>query len=333
MKINTLKNTYHFIPLFLRLSNKILFLGSKDARSIWKEANTILASYNLKPDEIYFKKIKYYTTGLRITNEWFSTLRGYKTSRNEDLAGMFFGGATPVFDAIFDELNLSYKEVIEYLNALDGKTSTDIQILFKVFFDKLHKQLSNKEDFNHYFDLVKTAQLESTRQTNSSIPVSELRKITFEKGGYSLLLCRSILDNPMKDNEKKAIYHLGALIQLANDLFDIYEDLDKNIITLPIALKDISAMKQEYLDLTNLTISLFKELDYPTKNIYRFLLQMMIIISRGFVCLDHFENLQKQNIVLFPPENLKRKQLICDMEKPYNLLKSIEYTIRWKYSC
>jgi len=54
-----------------------------------------------------------------------------------------------------------------------------------------------------------------------------------------------------------------------------------------------------------------------------------LVICRGFVCLDKLEKNEKLTDNLFSIENYKRKDLICDMSKPINFLKAINYYAKY----
>ena len=61
------------------------------------------------------------------------------------------------------------------------------------------------------------------------------------------------------------------------------------------------------------------------KNIEKFLKIISLGIARVYVCLDQFEVLQFKNNGQFDVASYRRKELICDMQKPKNQLKTIQY--------
>ena len=72
-------------------------------------------------------------------------------------------------------------------------------------------------------------------------------------------------------------------------------------------------------------------MNFESKNVVRFLDMIMPVVNRGFVCIDQFEKLEKNNNGVFEPKKFSRKQLICDMEKPVNLLRTFVYTYKNTY--
>jgi len=56
--------------------------------------------------------------------------------------------------------------------------------------------------------------------------------ITYFKGSVSLLFYHSALDEAVPESEEKMLCALGQLLQLVNDIFDVYKDRQNNIKTL-----------------------------------------------------------------------------------------------------
>ena len=77
---------------------------------------------------------------------------------------------------------------------------------------------------------------ESKKLVNPNLSKAEVEKIAFQKGGYSALLFRSILKHPIIVDEEKALYQLGAVGQVLDDLFDLW-CLSKARIKLSIPVK------------------------------------------------------------------------------------------------
>ena len=93
---------------------------------------------------------------------------------------------------------------------------------------------------------------------------------------------------------------------------------------------DLQHLVAQYTFISTLTqlIAQFKSLDYSKKNIEKCLMEISTITSRGMVCLNQLIVLQKEKGV-FNIENYMRKELICDMEKFRNILKSFKYSVQF----
>jgi len=320
-----LKTIYLFRQL-LYLGFHLRYRGNDDARLIMKAANGVLSPHNLSLDLKFYKPIRHYTTGLRITNLWFSTLRGYACSNDEIMAGRYLGAMTPLFDELFDANELCERGIRDAISS--DYPDNEIIIILQAFRERLLGLVKNREFVGQTLDKIIESQLSSLRQKSHNITHDEISQITFDKGGNALLACRSILDHPMDEIEENAVYKLGALVQMCNDVFDVLEDTQKGIKTMVDGIPDLTSFKSEYQDLIISVMLSFGKANYKKSNLRKFYTQMMLIISRGLVCIDHLQKSQRENNGVFDPSNMSREQLICDMEKPGNLLKSIKYTLR-----
>ncbi len=151
------------------------------------------------------------------------------------------------------------------------------------------------------------AQQKSLKQKDNSISISALEKITLAKGGSSFLYYRACLENAPKQTEKDLIYHLGGLMQLGNDIFDVYKDYQDNIHTLATKTTDIKDLRRYFQQELDKTFELAEACSYSSKNIRKFLKIISLGIARVFVCLDQFEELQKIAMGNLKLKNIEEK--------------------------
>jgi hypothetical protein len=108
--------------------------------------------------------------------------------------------------------------------------------LFNECVDNLKRSFS-EEEFDLFLRLVRiehVSQLMSISQhSNEPLSQESLRKITFSKGGIALLTIMYLMAPHMKQKERKAIYELGGVMQIIDDIRDTKEDLLCGIQTLP----------------------------------------------------------------------------------------------------
>ena len=254
-------------------------------------------------------------------------------SWKERNASTYQGALTGLFDDFFDKRNLSEKHIREMMDFPDKyNPGNSNEELFVNFLTRVIDNLSNYIFFKEAFDKVFTAQVESLKQKNKNINKNEIIEISFAKGGYSVLYYRSVFSNIMLKKENEAIYNLGALAQLGNDIFDVYKDHKQNIRTLVTTSKNINEVREVFIKQISLTFEMFKKLDYKKKNINFFLRKMYLgIFCRCMVCLDQLEVLQTKTDNAFTPDEYSRKDMICDMEKPVNIFRAIYYFIKMRY--
>ncbi len=125
--------------------------------------------------------------------------------------------------------------------------------------------------------------------------------------------------------EEQLFYHAGALLQLENDLFDVYRDHRDGISTMVTKCSSISALRRLYLERWKLVKQSLAATRFSPRGKKRFLEILCGLVSRGLVCLDMLQKRETENRGLFDPSAFTRKQLICDMEKPVNLLRTLHY--------
>ncbi len=276
------------------------------------------------------KKINsYYGLGVpAILGESFCTLRGYKMTNNERECSTLSGALTGLFDDLFDKNKTDNKLIEQLLNYPDSfvpindnqKLSLEI---YKLFLNKLvNKELSRK-----FINEIYKVQLDSIKQESNSITNEEIIDITYRKGGYSVLFFRSVYKHNLNNVEYDAFYQLGALMQLGNDIFDVYKDFQNGINTLVTRTEDIKVLRNYFIKEQIKTNNLLINLNYPSKNKILFLNKVSLALSRCYVCLDQFEKLQNNSNNEFKLSDYSRKELICDMEKPFNILKSLMYFV------
>jgi hypothetical protein len=149
------------------------------------------------------------------------------------------------------------------------------------------------------------------------------------KGGTSLLFYRSAFGEITDEAEKEMLYRLGGLGQLENDIFDIFKDSNDAINTLATITQTIKDLQEIYISEYNEVVNLIRKTKYNEKNKQDFQKIVSLIFARGWVCLNYLKKAEQTSNNVFLPISYTRRQLICDMEKPCNILRSIHYFAKW----
>jgi hypothetical protein len=173
--------------------------------------------------------------------------------------------------------------------------------------------------------MVHRSQSDSRLQKANHPGEEALRRITFDKGGFSVLFYMSFFYQNMPNADEKLFYNAGALLQLENDLFDVYKDHGDNIVTLVTGGMKIASIRKIYLEQWAKTKQSLSETSFTQSGKRHFLKILCGLVSRGLVCLDMLQKRENENNGFFDPAVFARKQLICDMEKPVNLLRTMHY--------
>jgi len=285
-------------------------------------------------DEHDYKKMtNYYGYAVpAILGESFGILRGKKLTLKERAALTNLGALTGLFDDFFDkrDLNESYiRSLVENPEKLSGNNSNEK--LFIKFYNRALDDSANANTLKEYFLKVYDAQIQSKSQINSDIKREEIEAITFLKGGISLLFYRSVFSDEMIEPEKLLLYKIGGVMQLENDIFDVYKDYKDGIKTLVTIENCIDNLRSKYNLLIHEIFALAHQTNFQPKNTKKFLRIVSLVLCRGFVCLDMLKYKERLSNNSFSIEKYDRKDLICDMEKPINFLKTINYYARYKY--
>lgn len=278
-------------------------------------------SLNIMPRKEYAVQHKYLNRGGQYVKRFgllglsFETLIGRRISEVELERIVLLAHFGPVYDDLFDRLNTPQKRMEELISNPDGlKARNAEEEFFLSFYMPVYHEQKTNTDFFFYFNKLTEAQEQSKKQVSGDLSFKEVDRITRDKGGYSCLLVRSLLDKPMDENEKEGLYLLGALSQYMDDIFDWYDDLAEKRTTIAnqLSLVELSKLyhsKFWLLQQSNLSKS-FKQL-------------AEVLLSPGFICLDLYK---KEEI---DTKKLSEERVILDMEKPitqwklfWNVLKS-----------
>jgi len=277
-----------------------------------------------------FKKIfRYYGSAVpAVLGEGYCLLRGKNMTHDERYRLTYMGALTGLFDDMFDEKNTDESHIKKLVNKPgESVAANSHEKLFIRFYEKALDSGNSdlvKESLNKVFD----AQVLSKRQKDPGIKEEDIRYITLEKGGTSLLFYRCAFPEPVSVSESRMLYHLGGLGQLENDIFDIYKDHQENIRTLATTATRVSNLRADYESLMHDVFNLVCKTAYPVRNRERFAMFIFLVSSRGLVCLDHLQKLEILSNGIFDIPSYSRENLICDMEKAGNHLKLFRYYLK-----
>ena len=315
----------HFLKAcwsFVRLGRVIFIDNRRRTHTLLRELQGVLDPYDLQLPADLQKRIFVYTAISAITNHWFSLLRGWPPTAAEERDALYLGAFSPLTDDLMDGTGQTFDELISRPGS-----ETPIHILFHYVAAKLQPVRSQLPLFDHYYRQSQHAQNASLRQLDRQpLDLDTLIRITFDKGGYTTNLHRMVLQNPPVPGEEEAWYTLGSILQLLNDLFDVYKDHQQGVQTLVTRTADMHFVSRKLQELEDTFRRQFFALDYPPGGKAAAYRAMMAVVSRGRVALAQYRRLQGDeahlDIGAFP-----RKPLIVDMERPRNVWQNILETV------
>lgn len=307
-------NHIQILSIHIQLLNELYFRRKRHVGRMMRELNSLLVGARQQLSDSQRKRIAVYTVLGFYVNSCFATLRGRKLSKTEVRNTLHLSILTPLLDDLTDILKLSSTEILEQLSNYKGGHAPEM-LLPKYLYDQIRDN-SNGNQFYQTFRQALIAQDESLLQLEKQqLADEQLGKITYEKGSIWTILFRLMLTDPLKASEREAILLFGHLIQLTNDMYDVYKDLQNGQQTLFTNTQDIRRQEQEYDQLIESMTQAFLLLDYEQKHIKKCLRKLSVITSLGKLCLEQLKSCQSRTNNVFIPASYTRSQLVCDMEK------------------
>ncbi|MDQ6812303.1 MAG: hypothetical protein M3040_00975 [Bacteroidota bacterium] len=259
----------------------------------------------------------------------YKHLYGETYTKNERKRATLFGILTPVGDDLFDIDKLDAQAInkITYHPEKYQATTFSARVASEIQSFML-RDVPHPKEYLAAAKNVFEIQLETIKQTDRTIDDKELERITYAKGGYSVIIYHQIMEKPASAAMWKVLFFVGSLMQFGNDLFDLFKDLRDDIITLPNRCEDYEGLRQMFLSRVKECNRLIYALPYPQRRKEEFAITMHLILSRGVVVIDKMIKLEQQLGKPLHYNQLTRKQLICDMEKTKNIVKWLYYSYK-----
>ncbi|MGB8705985.1 MAG: hypothetical protein WCD31_13240, partial [Gillisia sp.] len=183
-----------------------------------------------------FKKIfSYYALGVpSVFGFSVSILRNTALTHKERWCLSYLGGTSGLLDDFFydpDKNAARLKNFVERPESMLPANTSEGLLQFLYINGLKHSE--KPSEIKKAALEVYQAQEESLQQKSSVCSKSFLKAVTWKKGGNAFLYYRAGLDFPVEEEEKKLFYQLGGLLQLGNDIFDVWEDTRNGWQTLP----------------------------------------------------------------------------------------------------
>ncbi|MFT6715736.1 MAG: hypothetical protein ACJA0Q_000365 [Saprospiraceae bacterium] len=279
----------------------------------------------------YYKISHYYGVGVPVlAGGIFETVFNKKLSSTELNAMTYMAAVTGLFDDFFDKTNHTKDELLSMISSPENHNGKNIRERVFIFFTlEAIENISNHERLDNSKVNVLEVQWESKIQTEQGkLSWDELKDLSMRKGGLSLLFYTSSINNDLSLIMTELLMEIGGLLQYGNDIFDVHKDLNEGVYTHVNTVSDMTIVKKDFdKTLENLFVSIDEAgmSSFQTKALKE---EVLIFSCRAMVCLDQYLALQSSTKNKFSLKSYGRKQLTCDMEKPSNILKTINYYLK-----
>jgi hypothetical protein len=279
------------------------------------------------------RRLKHYFYGTTYLSIIFCSLRGKTRSLREkhlftNLAALayFFDDLTDAFRNR-DDSGIIWQDNPEQYGRSADERGLALHFLHNIYAALPPDDLSAFREYMHHVFNIETAgrQQSDSFFENNKLIFNELYSITSEKGGYSVLMFRRVLAHPLSAAEQEALFQFGALIQLCDDIFDVWFDLQEGTVTLATHFaqtKDIDSLQSVFDRQVNAVTAAFRQLsggEYTSMRVETTLRIIHFIVSITRVCLKHYADLIAEQGAL-PLHD--RKQMVVDMERWKNRIRA-----------
>jgi hypothetical protein len=277
------------------------------------------------------RRLKHYFYGTTYLSIIFCSLRGSIRSKKEKNAFTNLAALAYFFDDLVDTFQQKdQSEVLWQNNPEEYGKAADERGLALHFLTNVYKALPVKDlaQFKGFMHQVFNVETAGRQQKETHFSEQEISQITAEKGGNSVLMFRRVLQQTLSESERNALYQFGFLIQMCDDIFDIWFDVKDGITTLPLTFvqqNKIPELRQRFENQVNITQIAFKNTPYSTYNINTSLAVIHFIVTVTRVCLDHLLETSKK-LGTLPLDN--RNIMVVDMEKCSNRVKAAFYLLK-----
>lgn len=321
---------YGFSVTLVRLVFYILRSRKKETARAYAVLNTIEKQWKGQFNPATKKKVAIsYGLYNPMICDAFTQLHGRYTTPDEKNRLIHYFICSSLFDDFTDYgtvteqqlLSMSFRPQEYQSGSFDEQVFLQSHLL-------LLNYVRDKQAYHKITEALYKAQIASKQQYKSELPDETIQQITFTKGGYSVLLCRHYLSLDAGSVEEECWYRIGVIIQLTNDLYDIYKDLQDHIDTLPNRMTNAYAFEQFFRQQIRQTNIIINKLPHSPRRIRKFRLAISGIYAVGLVAIEQLKAIQGDALQLPDFKSLPRHALIVDMEKKQNLINCIRIGYR-----
>lgn len=312
-----------YISHWFYLLRAAFLLATEFARAGWYFKKQALHELALPDSDTLTSKekrrLKHYFYGTTYLSVIFCSLQVRRRNHRERRLFLHLSALACYFDDLVDACP-GQNEAAAWLDTPEayGRAADPggraLNLLQKISRDLPARDLEQFRAFLH-----RVFNTETGMARHGNLTENDLKHHCAEKGGFSVLLFRRALPEPLSAAEQEALFQFGFLIQYCDDLFDLWHDRQTGTatpVTFFAAQNDVSGMKTLFEQQVRAVRQTFTAL--PRYRTTLAAIQFLIGITR--VCLRHYEDLQKKHGTL-PLDD--RRAMVVDMERWRNRMRVV----------
>lgn len=254
---------------------------------------------------------KYYQLAVNLVSHNLYQLTGNKTDDTEERSMLLLSIFMPLFDDLFDNKLLEYHQIESLVTKPESYIPThDVDLVVKHLYLQLLDLTPHKQNFTDNLKQGMYWEQRSLKQFDKTIGEEELMQITYNKSYYSILLFCSILKHYPDDAMQKALYPISGLMQLINDLFDVWKDNQNGLYTIPNLYPDYAKIEKHFLNEVSSINQQLSALPYLQQRKSNYLIRIHALHAMGWMSLQQLKSVTRQRAL----SELGRKELVCDLD-------------------
>ncbi len=308
---------------FFYLSRAVFWVSAAFLRANWHLARRAMLQLRLPfPTALTSKdvrRLQHYYYGTTYLSSVFCALRGKPRTAAEKELFTQCSALSFFFDDLVDDFKKHGNGADDWQGRIYAfAESADERGLAVHFLHSIYENLPPEHvaEFKVYMHRVFEVQFEGRRQTDHALQTADLQRLTREKGGCSLLMFRRLLAHPLPLAEQRAIMEFGHLMQLADDIFDLWHDHQAGIRTLATTAQSADFLKEVFEKQVVATRAAFRKTIHPRRRAETALCIVLGIVSVTRVCLRQYQFWEKK-LGSMPVDD--RQKMVCDMVKWGNM--------------
>lgn len=309
-------NSYHILSRMVKLYRRV----KKQERFLKHHLPVALAGLVPNVQQTFttahIKRItKYWQLGLNLVCGNLYELTGKKLSADEHKRIILLSVFGPLFDDLFDDKILDHQQITSLVtNPATYVAVNDTDRLVVKLYLEILRSLPKKELFIEQLQAVAYWQKESLKQLNENIAEEDLYKITYNKSYYAVLLYCAVLDEYPNEKVREMLFPIAGLMQLTNDAFDVYKDVNNGIYTLPILYRNFEKLQVQFMAEVARINNILWQLPATKKAKQNYAITIHSLHAMGWMALEQLKQVTTGIPTVADLRTLSRKALVCDMD-------------------
>ncbi len=260
----------------------------------------------------------------------YASFLSLKADENLTKLLIYQGAITPLFDDFYDEYDFNAEQIRSLMEIDNDVDFKDVRVdIFRNILKRIYLLKNDMQPLLKAATVVVQQQEQSRNQKTLKLSFDQLIEITHKKGGASFFFIRAMLPTAITKAEEQMIDQLGFVLQIQNDLFDIYKDLMEQNQTLFTGVNvDLVKLYELFTIEKEIFKNLLSKMDIPQNKRDQFWLQMTFIFSKAEIAFEQLMSLNPSSNSSWSARDYDRNSIVVDLERWTNQWKSFKWLLQ-----